>query len=135
MTSALHLLAVALLLTAGPLHAMCTNPPVLVADQAQLVESTAVIDVLANDSDPDGEALEVQVLSGTCLALGTTQVLGGVVTYRASPGPLVPCSFNYRVTDESGLASDAVVSITIPPLVFSDSFESGTLSAWSIVVP
>jgi hypothetical protein len=128
-------LFVVLLLTAGPAQALCNNPPVAVADQAELIGSLATVDVLANDTEPDGEAVEVQIVSGTCLALGTVEVLGGVATYRADPGPVVPCGFSYRASDEEGLTSDAAVAVTVPPTLFADGFESGDLSAWSAFVP
>ncbi|NJL26598.1 MAG: hypothetical protein HC897_01335 [Thermoanaerobaculia bacterium] len=129
-----HFMAV-MLLTTSPVWAACTNPPVAVGDQVELVDSVAVVDVLANDTLPDGRSVGVQVLNGSCLALGTTQVLGGVVTYRANPGPVAACSFGYRVTDETGLASDATVSVTVPVSIFADGFEAGNLLAWSDASP
>ncbi len=69
------------------------------------------IDVLANDTDPDGDAL---ALTGvTQGALGTVSIVGNVVRYTPNAGQSGPDAFSYSVTDANGGNATGSVSITI----------------------
>jgi hypothetical protein len=109
--------------------AQCSNAPVAVDDTAVYVGGTVlVVDVLANDSD-DGEALAVGNLTTTCS--GTVSEDLGLVTLAVA-GFSGDCSIGYRVTDEDGLSDTATVSVLDGTGIFTDSFESGDTSRWSM---
>ena len=72
---------------------------------------TVTIPVLANDSDPDGDALTVTgVTNGTS---GVAAVAGQDVTYTPSPGTAGSDSFTYTVTDPAGASATGTVAVTI----------------------
>ena len=88
--------------------------PTAGADTASVVQGQSVsINVLGNDSDPDGTALTVA--SVTLLSGGGSAVIapGGTITYTAAPTS-VGATFNYRVTDGS-LSASALVTVTVLP--------------------
>jgi CshA-type fibril repeat protein len=92
------------------------QPPVAVADQAETAEDSAVsIAVLANDSDPDGDALAVQSTSsprGGTAAKGS----GGTVTFTPAADFHGEGGFTYTVTDGLGGTASADVTVTVTPL-------------------
>jgi cysteine-rich repeat protein len=96
----------------------CPNiAPLAIDDAAAAPKGVAYgIDVLANDFDSDGTLDPSTVQIGSSPANGTItgiDVLTGVVTYVADPGPATADSFTYTVADEDGDASNtATVSIT-----------------------
>ncbi len=92
--------------------AKVNDPPVAQNDSAATDEDVPVtIDVLANDSDPDGDRLVVQ--SAAQPAHGAVAVNGTDVTYTPDPGFHGPDSFNYTVSDGSGGTAAATVTITV----------------------
>jgi hypothetical protein len=115
----------------------CNIAPTANADEASTIDNRPlIVDILANDSDPDGDPLSVAVLGEDCpgaVTVGSEETL----TYQpSSVSGVVTCSVNYRVADGEGGTASAVVSITVEPfepLIFADDFESGDLSAWSSV--
>lgn len=69
-------------------------------------------DVLANDSDPNGQALTI--ISTTNGTKGTTGFVGGVITYTTNTGSSVGTdSFTYTISDGAGGTDTATVSVTI----------------------
>ncbi|WP_440225336.1 Ig-like domain-containing protein [Dokdonella sp. MW10] len=70
-----------------------------------------VIDVLANDSDPDGETLAIQSVSAP--AHGTATIAAGTILYTPTAGYHGPDSFTYTVVDPHGATATATVSITV----------------------
>ncbi|MFQ5648302.1 MAG: beta strand repeat-containing protein, partial [bacterium] len=100
--------------------------PVAVNDSASTDKDVAVaIDVLANDSDPDGSLNLTSVTITTLPSNGSTSVnpITGVVTYTPATGFLGQDSFAYTVDDNSGLSSnDATVSVRVfgPPIANDD---------------
>jgi VCBS repeat-containing protein len=91
------------------------DPPVAVVDTATTAEDTAlVIDVLANDTDPDGDALTVTGVGDP--ANGSAVVNGdGTITYTPDPDFEGTDSFAYTVQDPSGATSMATVTVTVDP--------------------
>jgi len=86
------------------------NPPVAVDDTATVVEDTpTAVDVLANDTDPDGGPKEV--VSKTDGAHGTVSITGGgsELTYTPAANYCGPDSFTYELNG----GSEATVSITV----------------------
>ena len=77
-------------------------------------ESTTV-DVLANDTDPEGGLLRVQ--SVTAAAHGTTRLaLGGRVIYTPESDFHGADSFTYVASDTQGLTDTASVEVTVLPV-------------------
>ena len=88
------------------------TPPVAAADSAETARGTAVaIDVLANDSDADSDALSVQ--SVTQPANGTTSISdSGAVIYTPNAPFLGEDSFSYTLSDGIDTAT-AMVTVTV----------------------
>ena len=105
------------------------DPPVAIDDNATTQEDTAVvIDVLSNDSDPDGSP--IGVIAVTQGSNGTVTNNGdGTVTYNPNPGFSGTDSFTYTISD--GQFTDvASVNVTVTPVnncLFCDDFEDGVL--------
>ncbi|MBT8143988.1 MAG: tandem-95 repeat protein, partial [Gammaproteobacteria bacterium] len=91
--------------------------PTPVNDQAETDEDTAVtIDVLANDSDPDGDPL---VVSNVSSGMNGNVVINGdnTVTYTPDPGFTGNDNFTYTVSDGRGGSANAMVFVTVNPVV------------------
>ncbi|MEP5000898.1 MAG: Ig-like domain-containing protein [Paracoccaceae bacterium] len=100
------------------------DAPVAADDVATTSFDTAVdIDVLANDSDPDGDALTV--VSATSPDGDVVINPDGTVTFDPTPGFEGQTTVTYTVEDPSGLQDTAEVTITVTdePL---DGIVSGT---------
>ncbi len=99
------------------------------------------VDVLANDSDPDG------TLDATTVALGTSPANGnavvnpttGVISYTPTSGFIGTDTFTYTVRDNEGAQSNAatvtinVLSDNDPPVAVDDS--ESTLENTAVLVP
>jgi hypothetical protein len=94
------------------------------------------IEVLADDSDPDGDPLSILAISQG--SQGSVEILpNGTLRYRPVPGALGSDSFQYSIGDGHGGTASATVTVTIStlgkPLVESFSPSSGwsaTSSRW-----
>jgi immune inhibitor A len=101
--------------------------PVANDDAGTTVESQpATIDVLGNDTDPDGDALLVAAVSAP--ARGTAVSNGdGTITYTPDAGYVGSDGFTYTASDGRGGTDTAAVSITVtqapnrPPNAVNDS--------------
>ena len=93
------------------------RPPTAVADAAQTVGNGLgqVIDVLANDTDPDGDALTVDAV--TQPQNGRTEVVGAgdAVRYIPNTGFVGDDAFTYTVSDGKGGTAQGTVSVTVEP--------------------
>ncbi len=96
------------------------DPPVAEDDVATTDEDTAVvIDVVANDSDPDGDLDPTTVVITQQPDHGsvTVDLVTGAVTYTPDDNYNGPDSFQYTIQDEAGNTSDpATVNITVNPI-------------------
>ncbi|MCP3937681.1 MAG: hypothetical protein GY708_20195 [Actinomycetia bacterium] len=90
------------------------------------------IDVLANDVEPDGEALTIIEVTTTCSGVVTVDL--GLVLLEPMP-PSKACTIIYEVADEQGNTAIATVEVRQTSALFRDSFESGDTSAWSETEP
>ncbi len=109
------------------------NRPLHAADDHVVtVKNLAVtINVLANDSDPDGD--HVELVSHSIPAHGTARVIGhGLIRYVPDPGFVGVDSFTYRVTDGQAFAK-ASVSVEVldevggyPSFFFPTTLETGS---------
>ena len=119
------------------------DPPVAENDQATTDEDTAVvIDVVANDSDPDGDLDPTTVVITQQPDHGSVTVdpVTGAVTYTPDDNYNGADSFQYTIQDEAGNTSDpATVNITVnpvndPPEAVDDSASTEEGSAVTIDV-
>lgn len=93
------------------------RPPVANVDSTSLMANAgAAVMVLANDSDPDGDALTVTGVSAPNGGSAAVAPGGGYVTYQApaTPGAY---SFTYWISDGAGGTASAPVNVTVsaPP--------------------
>ena len=88
------------------------DPPVAVDDSASTPQGVPTdVKVLANDSDPDGDALSVT--ANTQGANGSVSCTAVVCTYTPNAGYVGPDSFTYTVSDGHGGTATATVSVTV----------------------
>ena len=91
------------------------RPPAAVDDQAETAEDTPVlIDVTANDTDPDGDPLRVVAVMAP--AHGTATVVAGGLRYVPAPDYNGPDRFTYRVADSDGETAAAAVTVAVVPV-------------------
>ncbi|MDX6275104.1 MAG: large repetitive protein, partial [Frankiales bacterium] len=97
--------------------------PVAVADTASTTEAVPVsVPVIANDTDPDGDALTVQ--SSTPGANGGVVCDATTCTYSPVFGFVGSDSFTYRVVDVNGLTATGTVTVSVlnqAPLAVADA--------------
>jgi hypothetical protein len=125
----------------GP--ALANTPPQAVADQVEASHEPVLVDVLANDEDPDGDRLTVALTR--LPAFGTVSDEGdGTFTYTPGAGFAGQGgdSFDYTVSDGQGGSGLATVTIVegagaapaVPPAtLLYDDFNDGDFLGWSIV--
>jgi PKD repeat protein len=120
----------------------CPNlPPFSQDDGASVAQGYAVVvDVLANDSDPDGslDPASVQVVSQPASGTTSVNLSTGEITYTHDGSPATSDSFIYTVDDDEGATGNqAIVSITAfntPPTVTLDSpLDGSTFSVGSVI--
>lgn len=107
------------------------DPPTVAGDLAYAPSSTAVtIDVLANDSDADGDPLSITaVTQGT---FGTVTTNGANVTYQPGGGFATQDAFTYTVSDGKGGTNRATVTVIRTCLgSFSDDLEPAPEAGWT----
>lgn len=100
-----------------------SNPPLALDDEAETWMNLAVtIDVLANDSDPDGDPLTL--ISVTAPGNGTAVIAGGEIVYTPAPFYVGLDTFAYTIANPAGETSSATVTITVhelfPPIASFD---------------
>ena len=88
------------------------NIPTTASDIATTNENTIVlIDVLDNDSDPDGDTLVIE--STTAPANGSVRIVAGQVEYTPNTGFYGTDTFSYTVNDGNGNVSTATVTVNV----------------------
>ncbi len=108
------------------------DAPVAVDDAVTTREDTpATFDVLANDSDVDGDALRVAAVGDA--QHGTATLAGNQIAYTPDADFNGEDSFTYTITDPAGATSEATVKVAVlsvndAPVAVDDSFdiEAGT---------
>lgn len=95
------------------------NRPPVAADNlvSTLTDQPQTFDVLANDSDPDGDSLTVVSVSvGGAPAIGTVSINGSnTITFTPPAGFVGVAEFTYTVIDDGGLTATARVTIVVNP--------------------
>ncbi len=108
------------------------NAPVAVDDSAAATsEVEQIIDVLANDSDPEGDPFVVESVDSPT-AQGGTVVMNpdNTLSYTSTPGFTGTDTFSYTISDGQGGLSTATVTVDVsdvstPTMFVSDiSFQS-----------
>jgi uncharacterized repeat protein (TIGR03803 family) len=88
------------------------RPPIATNDQGFSSGSAVGVNVLANDFDPDDDALEVTVQTQPSHGTATVD-FGGQILYSPTPGQYNGHDeFTYRITDPDGLFAEATVVIS-----------------------
>jgi hypothetical protein len=108
------------------------EPPVAADDEAATGPGGNIaIDVLGNDSDPEGGVLAVVSLDTSGLT-GEATLEDGAVSYVASgfgglaPGESAEDSFSYTVEDANGLTATAEVTVTVTAPQIDPDCSAGT---------
>ena len=96
------------------------NDPVIAVDDSATVDedNSVVIDVLANDSDIDGDLLTVYQIRQSPQH-GTVSIINNKITYTPYSHYYGPDSFKYRVLSGGGIhvtSADAMVAVTVNPV-------------------
>lgn len=91
------------------------RPPAAIDDFASTGPDTpVVIDVLSNDSDPDGDVLSLSTVGSP--ARGTAVLNGdGTVTYTPEAGFAGLDAFAYTVADSGGGTDSGIVTVSVAP--------------------
>ena len=106
-------------LTFSQIETILTDPqqsaPDAMDDTATVDEDTSIsIDVLANDSDPDGDTLTISNVSDP--ANGTATIVGGEIVYTPDPDFNGTDTITYTVSDGNGNTDTATVTVTVNPV-------------------
>ncbi len=110
--------------------AIPNTPPVANPDSYPMPTQPVVLDLLTNDSDADGDPLQVTSINGTPITPGTAQTISvpdgsvdvstaGVITFTPSGNVLGPVTFPYEISDGRGGTSASTVTFTpvvVPPV-------------------
>jgi hypothetical protein len=102
--------------------------PAAVDDEAEVYEDSSenIIDVLANDTDADGDALTVTETTDGALGTVAPTEDGTAVAYTPNENANGLDSFTYTITDGNGESATANVAVTIAPLDDSpDAIDDG----------
>ncbi|OOG80146.1 hypothetical protein B0E41_21425, partial [Hydrogenophaga sp. A37] len=90
------------------------EPPDAVNDaQAVVPEVPTVVNLLDNDTDPEGGPLTVTVATLADPALGTLSNVGGVWTFTSAPGVSGPVVINYTIVDQDGASDSATHTVNV----------------------
>ena len=110
--------------------APANRPPIAQNDTYTIAQDSSAnsLNVLANDSDPDGDALTIATTSTP--AHGSASIAGNRINYMPAAGYSGPDTFTYTISDGKGGSATATVSITItpsaaanrPPQALNDAF-------------
>jgi large repetitive protein len=99
------------------------SAPVAAADAASTATDTPkTITVLANDSDPNGDALTISAFTNG--GHGSVVQSGGNLVYTPAAGFYGTDTFTYTIKDPAGLTSTATVTVTVlnaNPIAVADS--------------
>ena len=108
---------------------VCNVAPTVLDDAVEVTGLVVVVDVLANDSDAEGQELSLSLDGSTCPGSAEFDAFGLLsLTLPSILG--VDCTATYTATNIAGLSNTGTVRIRSTEL-FKDSFESGNSSAWS----
>ncbi len=92
------------------------DAPIAVDDTAETDEDTPVtIDVLDNDSDPDGD--DISIISATVPAdQGTVEIVDNELLFTPAPDFEGDATITYTISDGMGLTDTGEVAVTVNPV-------------------
>ncbi|MEM9220165.1 MAG: Ig-like domain-containing protein [Cyanobacteria bacterium P01_F01_bin.150] len=104
--------------------------PTAVNDEATSKGSAVTVDVLANDFDGEGDAINITSVQDP--ANGNVQIVDGQLVYTPDADFFGTETFEYTVTDEGGLSSTAQISVEVgtsnqgPPVLADEIYKLGS---------
>lgn len=121
------------------------TPPIANPDTYPMPNGPFILDLLGNDSDPDGDVLQVTSINGLAVTPGIAQsipvtsgtveiAIDGTITFIPESNANGPVSFPYEIGDGRGGTSNSTVMITakpIPPIASPAPIPS--LGNWALV--
>ena len=117
-------------MTLGPADA----PPVANADAVSTAYAHALAvsaaSLLANDGDPDGDALSLTGVSGA--QHGTVRLAGGIVTFTPFLGFAGQAGFDYAIDDGKGGVASAHVTVNVTGSAPTYLYRAGLMAADTI---
>ncbi|MFK7904013.1 MAG: Ig-like domain-containing protein, partial [Chitinophagales bacterium] len=100
--------------------AALNNPPIAIDDSAvSPLGNTVIIDVIGNDSDPDGDIFTITSITDP--SSGVLNIINGMIEYTPLPGYVGEDEFTYQICDPSGACDIATVAIEVTGKSCSDS--------------
>lgn len=91
---------------------LANQTPVANADSANVVNNTRIlVNALANDSDPDGDALTITAV--TQGANGSVSFTGSGASYQPNNGFVGVDTFSYTISDSFGASATATVTVNV----------------------
>lgn len=121
------------------LVAVTNDPPKAVDDEATTNSNEAVdVDVLANDSDINGDTIELVSVGSP--ANGNTTIVNGMVRYQPESGFLGVDSFTYTIRDAAGASANAMVRVNVidasntAPVAINDNHVTSFMSEITVDV-
>ena len=90
------------------------NAPVAQNDSVTINQNSSIsIEVLANDSDPDGDPIGLISFTAPSTAGGTISREGNILTYTPPPGFIGNDGFQYAIQDDRGARTSGAVFIAV----------------------
>jgi T5SS/PEP-CTERM-associated repeat protein/VCBS repeat-containing protein len=93
------------------------DAPVAADDRAAVRKNKTLTlpasDLLANDTDPDGDALRVVSVASTADTHGRVTLANGTITYRPDRAYTGPATFTYTISDGAGGTATATVRVAV----------------------
>ncbi|MEM9745571.1 MAG: Ig-like domain-containing protein [Actinomycetota bacterium] len=87
--------------------------PIAADDSATIANgATGRIEVLLNDSDPDGDPLEMSIVSGASGPLGTASITDSAITFSSIAGQSGTTEVTYSISDGE-FSDSAVLRVTV----------------------
>lgn len=129
---------ITLAMTAGPASAVVLGTPPTAVDDALSAAPTGVQDVLANDSDADGDPLSVSASTQPANGTATCSATGACL-YSANAGFTGSDSFTYTASDGNGGTTSATVAVTVsasstPTTLAARDDEAATLAGRAVTI-
>ncbi len=119
--------------------AAANTPPVATNDAFTVANGSTgnVLDVLANDTDANGDPLTITTVSAP--SSGTASISAGKIVYNAAAGFAGTATFTYTISDGKGGTASATVTVTVsaaantPPVATNDSFNVANGSTGNVL--